>query len=428
MHDLAVQLNNILDSCVAGHLLSETGRRMYFPKGIAAQAAEAGRFAKVQNASVGMAVSDKSPMIIPALHSLAPKLNASDLVEYAPNAGDRRLRTLWKEMLVKKNPNLAGAEISNPTVVAGITNGISQIADLFIDPDDVVILPDLFWGNYRLIFDEKKQASLSTFPIFDGTHFNIDGLEEQLDLHKNKGKAAVLLNFPNNPTGYSPTHDEVREIERIVVGAADSGMHLLVVLDDAYFGLYYEDNVYDQSLFGLFAHNHENILAMKVDGPTKEDFAWGFRIGFVTFGGKGLSAQAYDALENKLLGAVRSSISSSSRPAQSLLIRTFLTPGYEDQKRVLRRQLFERYQTVKGLVRNIPSQAGIRALPFNSGYFMSFANPGKAEQLRTSLLHGRGIGTISIQGDYLRVAYSSVDLSSLPDLYEQIFKAAALNI
>jgi hypothetical protein len=29
---------------------------------------------------------------------------------------------------------------------------------------------------------------------------------------------------------------------------------------------------------------HPNILAVKLDGPTKEDYVWGFRVGFLTFG------------------------------------------------------------------------------------------------------------------------------------------------
>ena len=425
MHELAVQLNRALTGSVAHFLLSETGRRMYFPKGIAAQAAEAGRDAYAHNASVGMAFADGSPMITPALQSLVPGIDSSALVEYAPNAGDNKLRELWKQKLIKKNPLLNGIEISNPTVVAGITNGISQIADLFADPHDTVILPDLYWGNYRLIFQDRKQATISTFPLFNGSSFNVVGLEEALRTHSAKGKAIILLNFPNNPTGYSPTNREAKEIEHAVVKAADKGIRLLVVLDDAYFGLYYEDDIYTQSLFAKLAQAHENLLAVKVDGPTKEDFAWGFRIGFVTFGGKNFTPDRYGALESKLLGAIRSSISSSSRPAQSLLLRALNTPEYEAQKKEFYKELRERYQIVKAVVQDAPPDTDLKALPFNSGYFMSFCCPGKAELLRKTLLTKQGIGTISIQNDYLRVAYSSVDQSDLRVLYGRIFETAA---
>jgi hypothetical protein len=60
-------------------------------------------------------------------------------------------------------------------------------------------------------------------------------------------------------------------------------------------------------------------------------------------------------------------------------------------------------------------------LPFNSGYFLTFLlEQGGAERLRRNLLTERGVGTISIQDRYLRVAYSSVELERLEELYTTI--------
>ena len=39
-----------------------------------------------------------------------------------------------------------------------------------------------------------------------------------------------------------------------------------------------------ESLFGLLAGRHPNLLAVKLDGATKELFVWGLRCGFITFG------------------------------------------------------------------------------------------------------------------------------------------------
>ena len=35
---------------------------------------------------------------------------------------------------------------------------------------------------------------------------------------------------------------------------------------------------------------HPNVLGIKLDGATKEDYVWGFRVGFITFGFKGANA------------------------------------------------------------------------------------------------------------------------------------------
>ncbi len=42
--------------------------------------------------------------------------------------------------------------------------------------------------------------------------FNAEGLKQAILAQKEKGKAIVVLNFPNNPTGYSPTQEEGKSI------------------------------------------------------------------------------------------------------------------------------------------------------------------------------------------------------------------------
>ena len=63
---------------------------------------------------------------------------------------------------------------------------------------------------------------------------------------------------------------------------AEAGCNVVAIADDAYFGLFYEDSL-KESLFGKLANLHPRILAIKLDGATKEEFVWGFRTGFITF-------------------------------------------------------------------------------------------------------------------------------------------------
>ena len=93
-----------------------------------------------------------------------------------------------------------------------------------------------------------------------------------------------LLNFPNNPTGYSINSSEGGKIVEIIETTAKKGTQTIVILDDAYFGLFYEDEIMQESLFGHLINRQKNILGIKLDGPTKELFVWGFRVGFLTYG------------------------------------------------------------------------------------------------------------------------------------------------
>lgn len=422
MHQLAIELNKILENTIVERLLSEFGARMYFPKGIAAQSAEANGKATLYNATIGMPRNGEDPMIPDFTLQMLSPLGPTEAVSYAPNGGVPELRSIWTKEILRKNPSLKGKTTSAPTVVAGLTNGIFQISDLFVNPSDRVIVPELFWGNYTLIFEERKNADIVTYPFYTGEDgYNAAGLAAALEGRK---KAIVVLNFPNNPTGYSPTRAEAEKIAAVLTAAAENGTDILAVCDDAYFGLNYEDDIYPESLFSLLAGAHPNLLAVKIDGTTKEDFSWGFRIGFVTFGAKGLEQAHYDALNRKLLGAIRSSISSSSRPAQSLLIMALKNSEYEKQKAILCNELYLRYKAAKDFLEN-EDCAPLVALPFNSGYFMSFSFPGKAEALRLKLLDDYKIGTISIRNDYLRVTYAAVDKTEIPTLFAHIRSAAA---
>jgi len=251
---------------------------------------------------------------------------------------------------------------------------------------------------------------------------NVRALERALE-REGAGKVILVFNFPNNPTGYSPTAEEAGEVCGLLAARARAGQKILALFDDAYFGLFYEDSTYKQSLFAEAASLHENILAVKVDGPTKENLVWGFRLGFLTFASPGLGEKHYGALEQKVLGAIRSSVSNSSQLAQNLLVKAMRSEALERQKEEAFQVLRKRYRRAKELTAATP--APLRALPFNSGYFMAFElEKGGAEALRKALLMEHGVGTISIQDRYLRVAYSSVDLERLEELYKIIFETA----
>jgi len=141
MNSLAQTLNHDLESTVAFRLLSDLGRRMYFPRGIVAQAAEANAKAHRFNATVGMAYENGIPMGLPIVSSLVPALSTAESVAYSPTSGVPALRELWLAQMKEKNPSLKNTPTSLPAVVPGLTAGITVTADLFAEPGDTLLLP-----------------------------------------------------------------------------------------------------------------------------------------------------------------------------------------------------------------------------------------------------------------------------------------------
>ena len=419
----AESLNDLLkeENPAVFSLLSRKGQEIYFPsRGILAQGKDA-RDKKI-NATIGMAMEDDgTPMGLDSL-SRYIDLEPEDVFPYAPSAGLPGLKHIWKKNLVEKNPSLAGKSISNPVICNALTHGLNMCGYLFVDPDDEIILPDLYWGNYNLVFRNAYQARFSTFSTFDQQSFNIKGLQEKLC---EKGEKKILiLNFPNNPTGYTPTETEMVSIVSAIKEAAEKGKKIVVFCDDAYFGLVFEEGVCRESVFSYLADLHENVLAIKVDGATKEDYAWGFRVGFISYGCRGMSEKFSEALENKTGGAVRASISSGPRLSQSLLIKAYSSEGYLADKTRKYDIIKSRFQTVKKILAQNPRyREFFEALPFNSGYFMCFQlKDHDGEDIRRTLLDHYDTGVIAL-GSIIRIAYSAIDKELIPELIENLFMA-----
>jgi aspartate/methionine/tyrosine aminotransferase len=362
------------------------------------------------------------------LKSLEDQLNisAGKAFPYAPSYGRPDLRKKWKSMIYEKNPVLKGKEISAPVVTNALTHGLSMIGYLFLDEGDKVILPDLFWGNYNLTFKNAYKADIETFNLFKEQKFDVDSFKIKLN-EGPAGKKIVLLNFPNNPTGYTPDSEIVQQIVKVLKESADAGNNLVVIADDAYFGLVYEEGIEKQSVFAYLAGLHENILAVKVDGPTKEDYVWGFRVGFITYAIKGGNDKLYAALEDKTAGAVRGNISNACNLSQSLLLSAYESETYQSEKKQKYDALFERYKKVKQAVEMPQYEKYFKPLPFNSGYFMCIQlNEGlDGEKIRRILLDRFDTGVISM-GKVIRVAFSSVAAEDITTLFNNIYEACSL--
>ncbi len=426
MNPLATELNEILEGTIISQLLSDYGKRMYFPKGIISQSAEAKQKAHRYNATIGIATEHNDALHIPSvLNGFTKNLSVNEIFPYAPTAGDPGLRKIWLEEMVRKNPSLKGKLTSLPVVTAGLTHALSIAFSLFLDKGDEVIVPDFYWGNYNLIFTEQREATTITTPLFDEKmNLNVRGLEKAIDSSKGN-RVALILNFPNNPTGYSPTKDEAKELVEMLIKKADSGKKLLIFTDDAYFGLFFEEDVCKESLFALLSDAHENIFTVKGDAATKEEMVWGFRVGFITFNSKGLTHAHYEALVKKTMGAIRGNVSSCSKPAQSILLSAIQSKTYLEEKRAGIEKMRVRYNLLNKTLRAYEGNEYLVPLPFNSGYFMAFTCKGDAEELRLYLLEKYEVGTISIKNKYLRLAFSSTDIEDIEDLLKIVYQAAS---
>ncbi|MCM3272334.1 aminotransferase class I/II-fold pyridoxal phosphate-dependent enzyme [Paenibacillus elgii] len=424
MNPLAQSLNETIqkESPHVYEMLSELGKQIYFPKvGILSQSAEAKAKAKKFNATIGTALENGQPMHLKVIQDTLSAYNPKDIYEYAPPAGKPELRTAWRSKIIEENPSLQGKNLGNPIATNALTHGLSIVADLFAGPGDAVIIPDKNWENYELTFGIRRGAELVYYPLYtEDRLFNAAALRDALLAQKSKGKAIVVLNFPNNPTGYTPGPEEGRAIVAAIKEAAEAGINVVAVTDDAYFGLFFEDSLHE-SLAGQLAGLHPRVLSVKIDGATKEEYVWGFRVGFITYVGQSDAALA--ALEQKTIGIIRGTISSGPHPSQTFVLHALQSPDFKAQKQ-------EKFDIMKGRANRVKALLDTGKFdqvwdyyPFNSGYFMCLKlKTVDAETLRLHLLDKYGVGTIALGETDLRVAFSCIEEANIEELFETIYQ------
>ena len=425
MNPLAVELNDVIrkSNVHVYDMLSQIGKNLFFPKGILTQSAEAKEKAHKFNATIGMATEKGRTMYLPSVMSMLCDLEPEETLTYAPSFGIPALRKAWKDALLEKNPSLASAKISLPVVSHAITHGLSVVGDLWVDPGDVIILPDKIWGNYTLIFAVRKGARIVQYALFNEQGgFNLKGFEEcvRSEARKNK-KIIVLFNFPNNPTGYTPSPEEAKTMADILLDLAQQGTNVLALTDDAYFGLFFEDHVLKESVFTHLLNKHPRLMAIKLDGATKENYVWGLRVGFITYGAclSGDHEGVYSALERKTAGAVRGSISNASHLSQTITLRSLQSSSYRAEKEGKFKIMKERAMEVKRVLADPKYREAWEPYPFNSGYFMCLRlKTVEAEPLRVHLLNTYGLGVISLGKEDLRVAFSCVEKKDVQELFD----------
>ena len=405
MNPLAKELNELIaqSNPYVLEMLSDLGKNLFFPKGILTQSAEAKDKAHKYNATIGIATEKGGPMYLECIQ-----------------------RKLWVEKMLRENPSMQGKQFSNPVVTSALTHGLSIVGDLFVGNGDHVVLPDMLWGNYNLTFGTCNGGIIKKHPTFTvAGGYNVPAFKAELkNTAAEKGKAVVLLNFPNNPSGYTPTVAEGDAIVAAILEVAESGCNVVVVTDDAYFGLFYEETL-TESLFGKLANLHPRILAVKLDGATKEEYVWGFRTGFITFAATGSEPQPkmLEALEKKTMGIIRAKISNCPHPSQTFVIEALQSPDFLPQKE-------EKYQVMKGRALKVKEvldsgkyDDAFVYYPFNSGYFMCLKlKTVDAEKLRVHLLDKYGVGAISINATDLRIAFSCIAEENIAELFEIIYQ------
>lgn len=439
----ALQSSGIFD------VLSEVGKRIFLPQGIFYWSGRAKEEADI-NATIGAAEGRLSHLVetdedrnvtfhLPSFARMFGAMDPNEVFAYAKVLGIPAFRNGWKNYLLHK----AGARaakikdlITAPAVTPGVTGGLHFVIRLFVDPDQKLVCPEMRWGNYDNIVTRNFGGTIRNYTLFTASGDpDLDSMEGALkDEIAASGKAVILLNFPNNPTGYMPTLAQAAAIrERLVKVAEETGKPLVVVCDDAYEGYVYEEGLLDGSLFYDLVGLHPRILPVKLDGITKEMLWYGGRVGCMTFGlhpdhfRSASRADVEKELMDKVGGIIRSTVSNCTHPVQVIIARVLQDiPALVAERDMTVQVLNRRCAAMKDEIRRKDDPTLLKWLPFQGGFF-AFALCAKPREMAEHLLKKYRVGIIPVENAQvsgIRVAFCSVEEEDMPRLIDSLYDAA----
>jgi aspartate/methionine/tyrosine aminotransferase len=449
---------NILKKTSLYESFSEIGKRIFLPQGIFFWSERAKKEAELIG-TIGSAYgfekdfidggsSDWLPCYLKEISEYT-SLNVNQIVPYASIGGLNETRGIWKDWIIRKSnydkekekDSLLRLEryITTPVITAGVTNGIYHSCSLFLNSGEIIIAPNKRWGNYDNIIEKFIGAKIKSFEFFKDQIFNLESLESAIDeVAKVQKKIVIILNFPNNPTGYVPLKKEVEEIISLLQKKQKSmEIPLFVIVDDAYEPYVYTDDASNRSIFYDLHKLDENVIPIKLDGITKELLIYGGRIGFITFGLKPSWVKNDEELEslkseihNKLEGFNRATISNCNHFYQAITQKLFKEKGIEQflsSRKKVNDLLKQRYEKINSELRTV-NNPDISIDP-NSGGFFLFLNLNpikiKANEFGDHLLRKYKVGIIPFEKpeeniNGIRIAYCSIDLNDIPELVRRI--------
>ena len=398
---------------------SKLGENIILPQDVLIQSKETAAIPGAINATIGIATSNKKAMALPSINKVITEISNSEYLPYSPTPGLPKMRELWKEKILADNPSINKDFLSLPMVTTGITQGIDIAANLFSESGDAFLLPNLFWQNYAQIYTIKLGNKIYKYNQFDeNNEFSISNFKETLYSIK-EDKISLILNFPNNPTGYTLSDVELNSLVDVISTYAkeNKNKQLIIVSDDAYFGLFFEKNHKTPTLSATYKlAENENCLIVKLDGITKEFYSWGLRVGFITYYTK--NDELRKILLEKTQGYLRSTTSSPSNLSQQIAVRLLDNKQSLEEKEINDKIIEERYNELKQAISTEQLDQLVRVLPFNSGYFFTIKLPSNinAHEFRLKFLNEYKYGVYSMDDEHIRIAFSCLDIELIPEL------------
>lgn len=186
---------------------------------------------------------------------------------YAPQSGKPELLTAISKYL-QKTRGVSYDPASEIISTVGATEALDAVLFSLLNTGDKVIIPTPVFALYFPLVAMTGATPIQVDTSADGFVLTPEKLEKVLQ-KEGAGVKAVLMNYPNNPTGRDYPKDVLEGLAKVI-----SAHHLYAIADEIY-----SDLVYGVEHYSIASMIPERTLF--ISGLSKSHAMTGYRLGYV---------------------------------------------------------------------------------------------------------------------------------------------------
>ena len=366
----------------------------------------------VVDATLGVLKDDEGNFLsLPTVEKVYRALPADELMDYAPIEGLASFMEAAKEFVFQGHQP-KGTYTSGVATMGG-SGGIRHMIYNYVDEGETFLIPTWHWGPYREMATEYHRK-WEMYEMFDeNDQFNLKGMKEKaLEILARQNTLMAIFNTPaNNPSGYSMTDEDWKEVTDFFRECAkDESKKLIILWDMAYID-YAGDPHETRSFLKFFEDMPENILTAVAFSMSKAFSVYGMRGGALFC--LTTSKEIADEFEQVNTYSNRTTWSNGARGVQKMLVDIMSDPATKEQidreREAARLMLAKRAEMFVKEAKEV----GLHILPYQSGFFITV--PAKDTAGLADKLAQRNIFVIPL-ARAIRFAISAVPTRQVPGL------------
>ncbi len=195
---------------------------------------------------------------------------------YTGMSGDSQLREAASAFMQKKY-ELSYDSQNEVLVTVGATEAISASLLSILNPGDKILVPSPIFPGYEPLITLSQATPIFIDTSVNGFVLTPQMIEEAMEEHGTSVKA-IILNYPNNPTGVTYTRVEIKALAETI-----KKYPIFVISDEIYSEL-----TYDVEHVSIAEYIRDQTIL--INGLSKSHAMTGWRIGFI-YAPKELTAQ-----------------------------------------------------------------------------------------------------------------------------------------